>query len=182
MDRIRKRQQAVLHQFLNHFCLTLPVIPGYFSELRYASDQFDDFIEVAVPEGTDVSGYTVQIYDDPLGPSPPSLSATYSLGTSTQTIDGKDVYLVDSGTPGWSGYTTVSAVALVDDQGNVIQFVSFGQTMTPVDGDAAGLASTNIGGGDLEDSQSMSSDDGGPATTNKTRRTLAPSLASHRVR
>ena len=131
-------------------------MPGYISELRYSSDGSGDFVELAIPTGTDVSGYTVQIYDNT-----GSLVFSFGLGTATQTVAGNDVYVVDDGTPGWSGYEAGQPVALVDGTGSVVQFISFDGSVTAVDGDAAGLTSEDKGEGDAEDGQSMQSDDGG---------------------
>ena len=130
-------------------------MPEYFSEVSYSGMHSAGFIEVAVAAGTDVSGYTVQVYE-----SDGSLHDTYSFGASTQTIAGKDVYLFDNNTPLWDGLDGGDAIALVDDLGNVVQFVSFGgPTVTASNGDAAGLTSTDIGSAGM--GQSLQSDDDG---------------------
>ena len=93
-------------------------MPGYFSEVAYHGNNAADFIEIALPKGTDVSGYTVQVYD-----TGGNLQETLTLGSIQQTVDQKDVYLVDSGTSGFAGIKSSDSVALIDDLGNVVQFV-----------------------------------------------------------
>ncbi|MGR3343579.1 MAG: Hint domain-containing protein [Paracoccaceae bacterium] len=116
-------------------------MPGYISEIRYGGNLSADFIEVAVPAGTDVSSYSLVVYR-----SDGTVQATYSFGSIESTADGSDVYLFDDGTPGFTNLSSNEAVALVDDLGNVIQFVSFdGNTITATEGPADGLTSTDIG-------------------------------------
>ena len=129
-------------------------MPGYISEISYRGNSSQDFIEVAVPAGTDVSSYSVVVYK-----SDGTVEATYSFGSIESTADGSDVYLFDSGTPGFTNINTGDAVALVDDLGNVIQFVSFGGTVTATEGPADGLTSTDIGTADPGESL-QSNDDG----------------------
>lgn len=128
---------------------------GYISEISYDKNASEDFIEIAVPAGTDVSGYTVQVYDQD-----GVLTDTYSLGVMQSKIDGKNVYLVDDSDPAWAGLTKTQAVALVDEQGNVAQFISFdGTTVTATEGDAAGQTSRDVGS--AKSDHSLQTDDGG---------------------
>ena len=116
-------------------------MPGYISEISYGGNASADFIEVVVPEGTDVSLYSVVVYK-----GDGTVEATFSFGSVVSTADGSDVYLFDSGTPGFTNINSNDAVALVDDLGNVIQFISFGgNTVTATEGPADGLTSSDIG-------------------------------------
>ena len=142
---------------------------AYFSEISITGDSAQEFIEVAVTAGTDTSSYSVVHYLID-GNGDGVVWQTYALGTVESTTSGQDVYTIDDSDPDVP-VTTGSgnemgniypddAFALVDDTGTVVQFVSFyGNTMTPINGPAAGMTSTMIGtppGG-----QSLQSDDGG---------------------
>ncbi|NNF24161.1 MAG: hypothetical protein HKN63_05060 [Rhodobacteraceae bacterium] len=113
---------------------------GYFSEVGYTDDP-ENFFEVAVPTGTDVSGYSIAIYN-----ASGVLQTTMSFGASDGTMYGQDVYSFDSTSPGYAEYGASEAIALIDGSGNVVQFVSFeGKTVSPTSGPAAGETSTNLG-------------------------------------
>ena len=115
-------------------------MPGYISEVSYAGDNTTDFIEIRLPAGTDPSAYTVVEYG-----GNGTVDGTYSLGSITSTTPG-DVYVVDSATAGFNGLNDNHGIALVDDTGTVVQFISFnGFTVTATEGPANGLTSTEIG-------------------------------------
>lgn len=138
-------------------------MPSYFSEIDYYGQDPDEFIEVAVPAGTDVSGYSVQLYD-----ASGALIYTFSLGTVQTTIGGHDVYVIDASNPIFDSSGDPTGVmypddglALVDGGGTVLQFVSWeGNTVTATGGAANGMTSTNIGSAMVPD-QSLQSDDRG---------------------
>ena len=111
-------------------------------------------MEIAIPKGTDTSGYSIVIYD-----SAGFVEATLSLGLIVNTMGGMDVYLVDDTTGGWTYIDPGEAVALVDDTGTVLQFVSHGGTLLANDGPAAGQTSTLIGL--ASPTESLQSDNGG---------------------
>ena len=135
-------------------------LPGYISEFKYFGTSNVEFVEIAVPTGTDVSGYTLQFYQ-----GNGTNYKTVSLGTFSGTFAGQDVYVFDQSTPGFDSSNDPSgtfysndAIALVDDSGTVIQFVSWeGNTINAIEGSANGLSSTNVGSG----LDSIQSDDGG---------------------
>ncbi|MDA5558896.1 Hint domain-containing protein [Shimia sp. MMG029] len=135
---------------------------GYISEFQYYGLANKEFIEVAVPTGTDVSAYSVVLYQNN-----GTVVKSYGLGASQGTFGGKDVYVIDSNTSGFSTmYGTGEmyiddALALVDDSGTVMQFVSYwGNTVTATEGPAAGMTSTDVGTASSYGS-SLQSDDGG---------------------
>ncbi len=131
------------------------VVPAYISEISYDGNGSSDFVEIAVEAGTDMSGYSIYSYktngkvdDGPL-----------SLGSVQSSAEGKDVYVVDDG-QGLGNIKFHGAVALVDGEGNVVQFISFeGNTVTATEGPADGLTSTDIGTAGA--TESLQSDDGG---------------------
>lgn len=138
-------------------------MPEYISEFQPYGDSSQEFIEVALPEGTDPSGYSVHIYDT-FG----NALYSFSLGTATDTVASYDVYVIDSSTPGFSDggadptgrLYPDDGIALVDDTGTTVQFISYwGNTVTAVDGPAAGLTSTDVGTAPM--GESLQSDDRG---------------------
>ena len=123
-------------------------VPGsasnvFINELHYDNSGTDtgEAIEIAGPAGTDLGGWSLVLYNGSNG-------TTYN----TTTLSG---VLPDEG----SGYGTTSVsypsngiqngspdgIALVDDSGAVVQFLSYEGTMTAVGGPADGRTSTDIG-------------------------------------
>ncbi|MDA7430782.1 Hint domain-containing protein [Primorskyibacter aestuariivivens] len=141
---------------------------GFISELDYYGTTDREFIEIALPSGTDPSGYVLEMYYN-TGNGTAAVWNSFSLGSSVATMGGYDVYVIDSSTPGWDSGDGMGnlyaddALALVDDTGTVLQFVSWeGNTFTASNGSAAGMTSTNIGSVDrFDDTHSLQSDDGG---------------------
>ncbi len=135
---------------------------GYISEYLYYGLSDEEFIEVAVPTGTDVSGYTVVLYQ-----GNGTVVESYSLGSTQGTFGNQDVYVIDGSTSGFDSMSgngemyADDALALVDDTGTVVQFIShWGYTVTAVEGPAAGMTSTDVGTAS-DGSSSLQSDDGG---------------------
>lgn len=129
---------------------------AYISEIDTRGNIGNEFVEVAAPAGTDMSGFTLYIYDE----SGSVLSGPYGMGSLQTTISGQDVYVLDNASVGLPGIRGENGVALVDDTGAVVQFVSFeGRVVSASDGPAAGLSSTDIG--TQTSSGSLQSDDGG---------------------
>lgn len=128
---------------------------AYISEISYGGNFNVDFVEIRVPAGTDVSAYSVTTYT-----YTGSVEATFSFGAPTASMSGSDIYVFDSATAGFTNINMNDAVALVDDTGSVLQFVSFaGSTVTASGGPADGATSTEIG--TATGSKSLQSDDGG---------------------
>lgn len=136
---------------------------AYISEVDFYGDDANEFIEIAVPTGTDVSGYSLQVYQ-----GDGSLLYTFGVGTYQSTVNGQDVYVLDASDPAFNSGGDSTGVlypddglALVDGSGTVLQFVSWtGNTVSATNGDASGLTSTNIGTPNSMN-DSMQSDDGG---------------------
>lgn len=129
---------------------------GYISEIKQGSFLgLDDFVEVAVEEGTDVSGWTLE-YHSGAG----ALDSTWSFPEPTSTEYGYDVYLFDSGTLGAVTGVVGGSFALVDDTGQVVQLITLDENATaPIDGAAAGMEPTYIG--TPASDESMETTDGG---------------------
>ena len=72
-------------------------MPAYISEFSYFGTSSTEFIEIAVPTGTDVSSYSVILYQ-----FDGTIYNGFSLGTSVAAMNGHDIYLINSSTPGFS--------------------------------------------------------------------------------
>lgn len=135
----------------------------FFSEIDYEGTTDQEVLAIAAPEGTDLSGYTVEVYG-----SNGNLYVTFDLGSPTSTEMGSDMYVLDENDPQWvdwggDGFLWAQdAVALVDDTGSVLQFLSWeGNTVTAGQGSAAGMTSTNIGTLNDPVSETLQTDDDG---------------------
>ena len=134
---------------------------GYISEFQYYGNSSEEFIEVALPTGTDPSGYGVTIYM-----ADGTVYTSFPLGSSVGTMAGHDVYVIDQSTPGFSTGDSMGnmypddALALTDGGGTVVQFISYwSNTVTATEGPAVGATSTDVG--TTDPGQSLQSDDGG---------------------
>lgn len=115
----------------------------FINELHYdnASGDVDEGIEIAGPAGTDLTGWTIEKYNG-------SNSSSYGTENLSGTIPDQDngygtlgfIFAVNSFQNG-----SPDAIALVDDIGNVVQFLSYEGTLTAIGGPADGLTSTDIG-------------------------------------
>ncbi|MEM9584653.1 MAG: Hint domain-containing protein [Pseudomonadota bacterium] len=114
---------------------------GYISEVNvYGAQAGGDFVEIAFPSGTDVSGYEVYAYraDGTI------YSGPFSLGSIQSTQNGEDIYVVDADHGFSASYD--SSIALIDDSGNVVQFISDdNHETTATEGPAAGQTSEGVG-------------------------------------
>ena len=115
-------------------------MPGDISEFNIQGGS-SEFIELAIPAGTDPSSYSVVIYN-----GSGAIRQTLSLDPAVATMAGRDVYLLDNSDDGLVNLDNTDAIALVDDSGAVLQFISWnGNTVSPSVGPAAGQTSTNFG-------------------------------------
>jgi uncharacterized protein len=115
----------------------------FINELHYDNDGTDvgEFIEVVALAGTDLTGWSIVLYNGSGGAS----YDTDLLSTATlTTVDGRDFYVINYPTNSVQNGAP-DAVALVDNNGNVVQFLSYEGTFTATNGPAAGLTSTDIG-------------------------------------
>ncbi|MDT0677497.1 DUF5689 domain-containing protein [Autumnicola musiva] len=113
----------------------------FINEIHYDNDGGDtgEAIELAGPAGTDLSGWIIEFYN----------------GNDSQTYGNIALEGIIPGLQG--GYGTVEfsggsiqngspdGVALVDNEGNVVQFLSYEGTITALNGAASGLTSEDIG-------------------------------------
>lgn len=118
--------------------------PVFINELHYDNTGGDvgEAIEIAGPAGTDLSGWSLVLYNG---------SATQLKRYGTINLSG---VIADQSGNGF-GALSFSAtglqngapdgVALVDASNGVVQFLNYEGSFTPVDGPAAGMAGTDIG-------------------------------------
>lgn len=108
----------------------------FINEVHYDNDGGDtgEFIEIANTAGTDLTGWTLILYNGSNG----TPYATIALG-------GSDPFLVINFGANGIQNGSPDAFALVDAGGNVVQFLSYEGTFTAVGGAADGLLSTDIG-------------------------------------
>lgn len=120
--------------------------PIFINEFHYDNTSTDvgEFIEIAGPAGTNLTGWSLVLYNG----NTPDSAVTYNTRVLSGTIP-------DQG----NGFGTVSVsypsngiqngpsdgIALVNNSNRVVQFLSYEGTITATNGPAAGLTSTNIG-------------------------------------
>ncbi|MBO9622313.1 MAG: cadherin domain-containing protein [Sphingomonas sp.] len=120
----------------------------FINEFHYdnAGTDVGEFVEIAAAAGTDLTGWRIVLYNGA------STGSTGLKAYDTTTLSG---VVADQ----QNGFGTIGlsypsngiqngnpdGIALVDNLGNVVQFVSYGGSFTAIDGPAAGIASTNVG-------------------------------------
>lgn len=115
----------------------------FVNEIHYDNDGTDggEAIEVAGPAGTDLTGWTIVLYNGAGGGS----YGTRSLaGTLPDQADGWGTVSISYPTNGIQNGSP-DGLALVDPSGDVQQLLSYEGTLTAADGPAAGRSSTDIG-------------------------------------
>jgi DNA/RNA endonuclease G (NUC1)/PKD repeat protein len=128
--------------------LTSPTLPVRFSELHYDNTGTDtgEAIEISFPVGTDVSGYSVVLYN---GTSVPSQAVTYGTartlaGLTPVPCGDRAVVTLTYPQDGIQNGAN-DGMALVDPNGTVVEFLSYEGVITASNGPAAGLTATDIG-------------------------------------
>jgi uncharacterized protein len=116
----------------------------FINELHYDNDGTDtgEAIEIAGPAGIDLTGWSIVLYNGANGSAYDTRSLT-SLAIPDQQ-NGFGTLSVNYPTNGIQNGSP-DGIALVDNNNNVIQFLSYEGTFTAVGGPANGLASTDIG-------------------------------------
>ncbi|MBW4481493.1 MAG: endonuclease/exonuclease/phosphatase family protein [Tildeniella torsiva UHER 1998/13D] len=115
----------------------------FISELHYDNIGTDvgEFIEISAPMGTDLTGYSLVLYNGNGG----TVYGTVALsGVVANQSNGQGTIAVDFPVNGLQNGVP-DGVALVDAEGNVLEFLSYEGSFTAVGGPADGLTSVNIG-------------------------------------
>jgi uncharacterized protein len=111
----------------------------FVNELHYDNSGTDagEAIEVAAPQGTDLTGWSVVLYNGSNGTTYGTRALSGTVGASRVTVLEYPVDGVQNGGP--------DGIALVDAAGAVRQFLSYEGTFTANGGPANGMQSTDIG-------------------------------------
>ena len=117
----------------------------FINEIHYdnADTDLGEAVEIAGPAGTDLTGWSIVLYN-----GSPTVLAPYDTrglsGTLADLGDGFGVHVenfpangIQNGSP--------DGIALVDNAGSVIQFLSYEGAFTAVSGPASGMRSSDIG-------------------------------------
>ncbi|WP_170477796.1 Hint domain-containing protein [Ruegeria arenilitoris] len=128
-------------------------MPAIISEIRYRNgpgfNPNEDFVEIRVPTGTDVSDLSVGIYNQN-----GSLRSSTDVSDGTMTTVGSfDYYVVNA------RINRFGAMSLSDDE-SLISFVSLDAEVTATEGPADGQTSTQVGTNGNDSTSSLSSFDG----------------------
>ena len=124
--------------------VTVPGLPTtHLSEIHYDNSGTDagEAIEIEGPAGTDVTGWTVVLYN---GTGGAPYNTTALSGTIPATCDTRGVLVLTYPVNGIQNGSP-DGMALVDGTGAVVEFLSYEGTFTAVGGPANGVVSTDIG-------------------------------------
>lgn len=121
--------------------LAPPAGTVFISELHYDNTGTDtgEQVEIFGPAGTDLTGWSLVLYSGSGGAPYDTVALTGSLPD----LGGGFGVVVVAPTTIQNG--SPDGIALVDDVGSVVQFLSYEGTFTAVGGPAAGLGSTDVG-------------------------------------
>lgn len=111
----------------------------FINEIHYdnVSGDVGEFVEIANTDGTDLTGWTVVLYNGSNG-------TVYGTATLSGTGQLTALTIADFGVSGIQNGAP-DGVALVDAGGNVVQFLSYEGSFTATAGPANGMTSTDIG-------------------------------------
>jgi hypothetical protein len=120
-----------------------PPAPLFINEIHYdpAGTDTGERIEIAGPAGTDLTGWTVVLYN---GNGGTSYDTDALRGTIADQGNGYGTVVLDYASNGIQNGSP-DGIALVAPDGSVVQFLSYEGTMTATNGPAAGMTSTDIG-------------------------------------
>jgi predicted extracellular nuclease len=117
-----------------------PVVPDvHFSEIHYdnAGTDVGEAIEITGPAGTDVTGWSIVLYNGSNG-------AVYNTRALSGVIPTEGAFTEEYPSNGIQNGSP-DGFALVDDLGSVVEFLSYEGAFAAVGGPADGLTSTDIG-------------------------------------
>jgi uncharacterized protein len=149
---LRRTRLAVLTAFSTVFSL-VPAISGlavdppeavvFISEFHYDNVGADtnEAIEVQGPAGVSIDNWSLVLYN---GSNSSVYTTTPLAGTFSDQTDGSGVMVVDYPSDGIQNGAP-DGIALVDDTGTVVQFISYEGGLTGGGGPAAGLLATDVG-------------------------------------
>ncbi|ATY33991.1 Ig-like domain-containing protein [Sphingomonas psychrotolerans] len=115
----------------------------FINEIHYDNAGADsgEFVEIAGAAGTSLAGWKIVLYN---GANGQSYSTVTLSGTIANQQNGFGTASVAYGADGVQNGAP-DGIALIDPDGNVVQFLSYEGSFTAANGPAAGLVSTNVG-------------------------------------
>ena len=121
------------------FCYTQTI---FINEIHYENDgaDVDEGVEISGPSGTDLSGYEIRLYNGSDGGIYGTILNLSGIIPNQQNNRGT-LWFSQSGMQNGAP----DGLALVDNLGVVIQFLSYEGVITAIDGPAIGLTSEDIG-------------------------------------
>lgn len=120
--------------------------PVFINEFHYDNNSTDvgEFVEVAGPAGTDLSNWSIAVYNgnggglsSNMSPNPVPLTGIISDSGSGYGVYSKAIAGLENGAP--------DGLALVNASGTVVQFLSYEGSFTATAGPASGMTSTDVG-------------------------------------
>ena len=118
----------------------------FINEIHYdnAGGDVGEFVEIAGPAGTDLTGWSIVRYNGSNGQAYTYSATSDVLGLLPNQSSGYGFAIMNYPTDGLQNGSP-DGIALVDNSGAVIQFLSYEGSFVAADGPAAGLTSTDIG-------------------------------------
>ncbi len=125
----------------NNGQMGLAPTPPFINEIHYDNTGGDvnEFVEIAGLPGTDLTGWSLVLYNGSNGLVYNTVALMGTLPTSCTGLGASAFFIagIQNGAP--------DGIALVDDMGAVVQFLSYEGSFTAVDGPAMGVMSDDIG-------------------------------------
>jgi len=143
-----RRFKSEAHQLVLLFVISLGFLSGpsfalpFINEFHYdnAGSDVGEFVEVAGAAGTDLSGWSLSFYNGTNG----APYASWDLsGILTDQSNGFGTFAVTGSSTIQNGDS--DGIALIDNLGQVVQFLSYEGQLTASNGAATGQMSTDIG-------------------------------------
>jgi len=120
-------------------------VTPFINEFHYdnASTDVGEFIEIAGSAGTNLNGWTIVLYNGGNGQSYGTINLS---GTFANLQNGMGV-LSFAGPAGGIQNGSPDGFALVDNNGNVVEFLSYEGSFVATNGPASGMTATDVGAG-----------------------------------
>ena len=130
-------------QILVYDASTTPTGAVFMSEFHYdnAGTDSNEFIEVSGNAGTNLTGYSIELYNGSNGTSYSTLGLS---GTLTNSGNGCGTFVINI-PPNGIQNGSPDGMALVDAGGNVLEFLSYEGAFVANDGPAIGMMSVDVG-------------------------------------